>query len=1421
MQKNTNQPASQPAPINELRGTLHAIAAYIPDRLVHSHLTHPQPGRVHGSFWTGSLLFADLSGFTAFSEKLSVLGKQGAEEVSTIVNQLFEALVAEVYTHQGMLLKFGGDALTAFFDAETLGPLHATAASRAALAMQERMASFAAVSTRAGTFRLGLRVGVHSGRVFAAEVGDINHIELVITGPEVNRVAMAQDIAAPGEVVISDQTAALLPRAALSHRNAGFQQITAMPSITIPIATRGPDTPQSLTTPTTRDTLEAQIAALRPYLVQGLPRRFLDFSTAEQGEFRPVTVLFINFHDFSAILTSLNNDAPTAAHILNAYFCRAQEVIHHYEGIVNKVDMYTHGDKLMVLFGAPSTHEDDPLRAVRCALELETALHKANQDITTTLGKPGIKLHQRIGINTGTVFAGRVGGTRRYEYTVMGSTVNLAARLMAAADDGTILVSPATRAAVAHQIDMHDYIPLHLKGMSHPVIPARVVQLLTTEPRQRMLSHTTTSDTNQRPLIGRNTELASLKAEASLALQGRGRVLALVGEAGIGKTRLADELVDHLINTCTPTSSQGIPIFTIYTEKCQSYEQRTPYSAIRTLVRHMLGLSRDDTHDQAHITSMLQMRVSQLAPQFLRFIPLLGDLLGTGLPETTLTRALTAEQRHNRLQELVVALFKGAATREPLLVYLDSVQWADTSSLELLNRLTHAITTTPLLLLLNYRPDPSIDESWSTLPTTTRLLLHELPAESSQSLLTALLDGPPPQAILPLLNRSQGNPFFIEELVRALIESQILARNETNTWHITGPLDQATVPTSIEGLILARLDRLGEHQYELVQIASVIGQRFEHTIIEHIYSQPAPLETQIERLIRNEIITPEHHAPTEHTRDSPWHLATTTDTMHQSAIGTKTYLFRHALLRDVAYEGILYARRRELHRRVAHCLETLTGHHPDEYAPLLAQHYLLAEEWEPAFTYHLQAGIQAQERYANRDALALFNTALTIVPHLQHPASLSISEENDIPENPPDEHTNQQFLQIIEINERLGNVHVLLGEYDEAESAYLAALAIFNTWRKVRGLWRTGDEDHITLPPQFASINTRLHRLAAIVHERRADYDQALLWLDRGMQWAIHQSDLELGRCYLLGAGIYQRQGQYLRSLEWAQRGLQIVEHEGSTNDTAHACYTLGATYNKLGRTQEAITSVERSLQLFEEIGNVAGQADAHNNLAMVLAVGAGRLNEAIVHNQAAMELKEAIGDVHGLAILANNLGDLKRHMGDYDDAMHYFRIALDQFTALGSDYGMAVIHMNMGAVCLNQGNHAATHTHLEHSIQLFQQTGTEEFLAELYTIYAELALVEQRPHEALQWADQSLILAQKLDARSDEGASRRIRGLILHALDRTTEALTDMRQACHILTEVENYHALARCLEDLATLTPDPQEAAAAQRKIHHLQQK
>ncbi len=1386
-----------------LRERLAACAAYIPGRLVSNQLVDPVPGRVSGDFWHGSLLFADLSGFTSLSEQLSVLGKQGAEEISAVVNHLFNALVDEVLAHQGALLKFGGDALTAFFDATLLGQQHAAAATLAALAMQERMQAFAALKTRKGTFRLRLRVGVHSGEVFAAEVGDTSHVELVVTGPEVNRVATAQEIAAPGEVVISDYTAELLESASITPRTAGFQHITALPPVDLPsplgdiVPRNGPDDI------TTLELLATQVSALRPYLVRGLPGRFLDASVTEVGEFRPVSVLFANFYDFSAMLAYLYNDAAKAATILNAYFRRAQEVVHRYDGIVNKVDMYTHGDKLMVLFGAPTTHEDDPLRAVRCALELETALAEANTEIVTLFPKedtPPVNeqdhstnhqhtLHQSIGINTGTVFAGRVGGARRYEYTVMGSAVNLSARLMSAAETRMVLLSPDTRAAVDRQIALVDHAPLTLKGLAAPVIPSRALHVL----ESGQIGRSGDIALQRAPLVGRDAILDLMLQQSTTALQGAGRVIALVGEAGIGKSRLIEELIHRLVMLgFADDADLAIPDFQIYGNDCQSYEQNMPYANIRKPLRQLLGLTshRGDISilgdpSGAGVLEVLEKSVELFAPALVRFTPLLSDVLGMTLPESQLTRALSGEQRHSRLTEFMVALFRGAALVTPLLLSFEDIQWSDASSLEILDRLTHEIHDVPLLLLLNYRSEPPIEAPWCDLPTTTCLGLDELSAHDSTTLLEAMLNGTPPPEMLPLLERTQGNPFFTEELVRTLVESGVLVRNETGAWKFTQPVDHVAIPSSIEGLIYSRLDRLDEPLYDLVQVASVIGRRFRYSILANVYTNPSLLEHALQGLIDSDIIVIEDHVE-----------GTEEDTI---------YLFRHALLRDVAYEGVLYARRRELHCQVARFLTDNSATY-DENLSLVAQHFLLAEEWLNAFFYYKEAGIQAQKRYTNRDALTLFSTALDIATHLEQQDQTDVDDldgqtDSFSPRLVASLVTQHWFepllpipIQIAELHERKGYICALLGESERAESLYQEALSLNTHYRTESQKWIMSPGRHALIDLQITQAMVRLHRHLATLKEQRACYEEAFDLLGKGMTYANTESRDEMARCYLLGARIYYSQGEFSRSLEWARMGLKVAEQTGSIVSQGQALLRMGNVSAEQGEFTQSISALEQACTFFQQANHLTGLNNALNDLGATYR-DVGRWEDAMNCYGRSLQISESIGDVLVMARTSNNLALTLVGQGELQRANELYEYSCEQFRRIGSEQGVALTTLNRGEVLLFQEQPQEAMRLLQESIEIMERTNARLDLSEALRLAAEATLELGDTEQATSYANQALDVARELGMATKEAMAQRVLGQIELAKQHITAACEYFQQSHVALEQLGDRYELGKVL--------------------------
>lgn len=1327
------------AEVARLRSELSAVATYIPSALVREQLAAPAPGRVRGTYWQGSVLFADLSGFTALSGTLSALGKQGAEEVSAIINALFGALVDEVHRYRGGLLKFGGDALTAFFDAAVLEEDHARLASRAALAMQARMQEFGALQTRAGTFQLRLRIGVHSGHVFAAEVGDAEHIELVVTGRNINQVALAQEIAEPGEVVISRQTRALVPDAVVEPRQSNFSLLRSMARIDPPppFSRWG----RGLGRSDLRElmALAAQLDALRPYLPRNLPRRFLEPTDQQAaGEFRPVTVLFAHFYPFTSVLDMVGDDCDTAVAVLNAYYRRAQEVVHRYGGIVNKVDMYTYGDKLMALFGAPVANEDDPLRAVRAAFELNDVVAETNAEVFGLLNpKIGRLLQvdpqlfkQRIGINTGVVFAGKVGSEQRHEYTVMGQHVNLAARLMSTAEERAIIISPSTRRAVERHIEVQALAPVLLKGVTEPVPIGRALRAYgVSQGQQRSLA---------RPeLVGRDAEVGQIIAQARRAFnEQQGGVVALAGEAGAGKTRLIEAALQQMV--LQSGMNEGMAAFFPYSVEAQSYDQNNAYALVRELLVQFFNLNLAQAPRQ--LFAMVERRVRELAPDLLRFAPLLGDLLGAAFDDTPLTAALTPQQRYERTLDLFEAMLLAEARTHPIALIADDLHWGDASSRELLARLAGRVSQAPLLLMLGYRLDPTIPEPWSAQPNCLRLELHELSAESCAQLLRELLRGEPPPELANLLDKTQGNPFFIEEVVRGLVESGALVR-VSEEWRLTQPLDDASVPDSVEGVITARLDRLDDRNRDVLQTAAVVGRRFPFAVLSGVVQRSQELPARLQTLTDSDLIA------------------------NEEVERELAYLFRHALTRDVAYEAILYARRRDLHRRVAQRIEAVHAERLDDHLALLARHYLLAEEWPTAFQYHLRAGRQAQARYANREAIALLERALQIAEKLD-PATV------------PD-------AQRVELNERLGVVHMLIGEYDAALERYALAL-----------------ERLQQLPSATIDELVRLHHHIARVHGLRANFEVALEWVERALALAGGVPSLELARCLDLGAGLHQRQGRNTKAIEWGEQSLAMADQLGSLRLQAAALKRLGGTYRNLGENTRALELLNRCQKLYQQVNDIGGLADAHNDTANVC-YQLGRLAEARRHYEAGASIKEAIGDIYGQAMIANNLGDVLKLQNDIDEAIAQYQRSLEIFEKLGSLYATGVLHMNLGAAYLLRGDTQPAEMRLQRSATLFNQAGAEDFLPELERYMTELHLQRGELPKARLSCELSLETALRLEARAEEGMSRRLMAHILVLDNDLTTAWEELQHSLRILRDATGPHEIARTLVAIAELAP------------------
>ncbi len=849
-------------------------------------------------------LFADLSGFTALTEQLSLHNPAGTEELTQILDLYFGHLVRVVMAHGGDVMKFAGDGLLAlWYGEEDLAQL-AQRAVQCGLAVQMMMAPEMWSSFESTTAPLKIRVGVGAGQVTTMQIGGVfGRWELLVTGEPIRQTGLAESQAQPGDVVIAAEAWPLVAMNCMGQ---------ALPTGGVRLVSLTDYLPmQPLEVPL----LHTEMAdTLRFYLPKAILARMDAGQTAWLAEQRRVTVLFINLPDLQA-----TTPLPQAQAMMRSI----QSMLYRYEGSISRLGTDAKGPTLVAALGLPPfSHEDDPERGARAALDIHAAL--AEQGFRCA-----------IGVTTGQALCGAVGGEARREYTMMGSIVNRSARLMQAAgqlnsDQGvSILCDTATMVAANHVLRFERLAPLRLKGVAEPVVVHRPMALaLPTMAREPAPS--------MGRLIGRERERALLEQHLhDLVTQGQRSVLIFEGDEGIGKTRLLYEL-EH--------AAQQMGIETLIGSGHSV--DATPYAAWRSVFSTLL------LQDAAQWPSDL------LGEDLMPLAPLLRVVLHTDLPETGITAQMSGQVRADNTRDLLVRLLDRATQRSLLVLMIEDAQWLDTSSWALLlavaervDRLVVAIATRPL-------SDPSPEyQRLAYLPHTRRISLTGLEPVQIRDLLAQRMGvDRVPSAIWQLIaDRSQGNPFFSEELLHALRQNgliTVVGRECQLVARAGDPiqvLNALPLPSTIEGLITSRIDRLAPAQQITLKVASVIGRSFALSTLNAIH----PVEDDPNQLVEHLFI-----------------LQQTGLVLIESFDSELVYTFRHAVVAEVAYNLMSFRQRRQLHRALAEY------YGPEGDAAQLAYHWRQADEPDRAVGYLALAGEQALAAGAYREASMFLRDAM-------------------------------------------------------------------------------------------------------------------------------------------------------------------------------------------------------------------------------------------------------------------------------------------------------------------------------------------------------------------------------------------------------------------------------------------------------------
>jgi class 3 adenylate cyclase/tetratricopeptide (TPR) repeat protein len=674
------------------------------------------------------------------------------------------------------------------------------------------------------------------------------------------------------------------------------------------------------------------------YTPRHLAEKILTAKGALEGERKRVTVLFADLKGSTELIA--DRDPEEARQILTPVIAHMMEAVHHYEGTVNQVM----GDGIMALFGAPIAHEDHAVRACYAALRMQASVARYADEARRG---HGVTVQIRVGLNSGDVVVGAIGNDLHMDYTAVGETTHLAARMEQAARPGTVLLAPATLELVEGFVTVKALGPVPVKGLRGPV---EVYELSGIGPvRTRFEAGARRGLTR---FVGRDVEIEGLRRSLAQAGAGQGQVVAIVGEAGVGKSRLVWEF----------THSHRTEGWLVLESGTVSYGRATPYLPVIELLKRYLGIQeRDDPRAiRERVAGKLLTLDRTLEPLA---TPLLA-LLDVPVDDAAWD-ALDPPQRRQRILEAATQLLLRESQVQPLLVLVEDLHWIDSESQAWLDGLVERLPTARLLLLVDYRPE--YRHAWGSKTYFTQLRIDPLPPESADVLLTALLG---PDATLEplkraLIERSAGNPLFLEESVRALVETQVIVggrgayRMATAPPPADGRPDAWHIPVTVQAILAARIDRLAPEDKRLLQAGAVIGRTVPVTLLEAIADMPDPsLRQGLTRLQAAEFL-------------------------HETSLFPDLeYTFRHALTHEVAYGSLLQDRRRALHARIVEAVETRDPDRLAEQVERLGHHAVRGELWEKAVTYLRQAGVKAVARSAYREAVTSFEQALGALPPL-------------------------------------------------------------------------------------------------------------------------------------------------------------------------------------------------------------------------------------------------------------------------------------------------------------------------------------------------------------------------------------------------------------------------------------------------------
>lgn len=1128
------------------------------------------------SIITGSLLFADLSGFTAMSEKLASLGRAGGEKLAEIINGCFDPLLDIVERYDGDIIKFGGDAFLALFERGE----HTRIACACGIELINWVNENGLISTPVGDFKLGIHAGVSSGKIFNLDIGGTTgHHEHLFCGEAVEQAYAAADMAELGQLAIISGAAECLSRDEKNQINDNY--FICKPPIDIKFEKDPPKTGSQNA---------LQINNPADYLITNL-YSILEYNNGNiEGEHRILTSLFIGIN---SIRTNLCADIDRAIPAVNRYFATINEIIEKHQGVVARLDSSSSSEKMLAFFGAPKSAGQDAQNCLRAVLEIESRLAELNKDFTTAI-------KHRYGVNTGLCFVGAVGGSKRHEYTAMGDAINLAARLMSKAQSGEILVGEQTMKIAGKGFALEDHGQIKVKGKQ---IPVQVYRLCCQTPEI----------IEDEEMIGREEEFERGRAFIQEIKDGRKSYLLIYGDAGAGKSLFCSKAI-------ALAEQQGIHVARGI---CYKHAGPTPYEPIKEALQSLMGLSdRATIRQRRSVLSEYLISVGES-----EWEPLIAPLFGYSLPVPPQLMHIPDEIKKEKTQEIICRVVIEINRKVVSLIVIDDAQWIDDASYELIKALMSTPGSPGILFIA--RPG-DICENLKTLTTVAQIELGPLTETNARKLFLWALGGlvPEEQIIKQAIEKSAGNPFYLEELAKAFRElgQERFASGEN-------------IPAGIESVITARIDNLGEMVKKTLRTASVIGRVFAFKTLCSIYSgknNSACLRKHLEELSQLDLTPLERRQP------------------------VLEYIFKHILTQEVAYNGLSYSSRQALHLKAADYFAgqaRLCRIHPE----LPAHHYILAGEELKALPFLYAAAIKAANQFANKEAISHFSSAIDIA-----------RRHNDV-----------NYL--VKSTRGRGGLAKQTGDYGSAIADFLwirenveSADDKIDALKNLAEIYRITNEyeesnkvldELVKNSPGDPSILAFCHNSRAEILRRKGKLPacrEILAEAEKEIKTGRVADEIQATIFNHLGICLWSM-GNLSESAQYYKKALSLYRKLKDLSGQSKVINNLGIISDRMGKLDQATRAYRKAEKIFQRIGAARSQACACANLGTIYGPR-GLFSEAISKIMEAMQIFEKIGDQRGYAFAVGDLGYTYYAMGDYDSAESHFKKAIALGNKLADD---------------------------------------------------------------------------------------------------------------------------------------------------------